>query len=116
MPFWRQVLGVSGWSGVISRIVGPTPASLASAAEKSTPMVSGAPVTPVVAMPSVLSVLTGTMMTVAGVKVAGFSALLKPSRMTAVVEKPSSAFTAAWLGMSAFGGWMLGVPSVGPAK
>src|SRR5690349_19253974 len=29
-----QVLGISGWSGVISRIVAPTPASVASAAAK----------------------------------------------------------------------------------
>ena len=33
-----------------------------------------------------------------------------------MVEKPSSAFTAAWLGSRAFAGWMLSVPSVEPAK
>jgi len=63
-----------------------------------------------------LSVVTGTMMIEAAVKEAGLSAPPKRSRITAVVEKPSSAFTAAWLGMSAFAGWMFSVPSVEPAK
>src|SRR6266849_11082768 len=40
----------------------------------------------------------------------------KRARMTAVVEKPSSALTAAWFGISAFAGWMFSVPSVEPAK
>ena len=78
-------------------------------------MVSGAPSTPIVAL-VLLSVTTGTTMTEAAVKVAGFSAPPKLSRITAVVEKPSRALTAAWLGISAFAGWMLSVPSVEPAK
>src|SRR5579864_7939355 len=116
VPPLMQVLGVRGWSGVISRIVGPTPASVASAAVKSTPMVSGGPATATVAMFLVLSVTTGTMITDAGANVVGFSGPPKVSRITAVVEKPSSAFTAAWLGSAAFTGWILSVPSVEPAK
>src|SRR5580700_6295544 len=96
-------------------MVGPTSASVASAAVKSVPRVSGAPSTPVVALVS-LSVMTGTTMTEAAVKEAGLSAPPKRSRITALVEKPSSALTAAWLGIRAFAGWMLRVPSVEPAK
>jgi hypothetical protein len=41
---------------------------------------------------------------------------LKRSRIGAIVEKPSRALTASCNGSSGFGGWMLSVPSVEPAK
>src|ERR1700738_3432974 len=110
-----QVLGSSGCNGLISRIVGPTPASGPSPAEKSVPRVSGAARTPVVALVR-LSVVTGPLIMGAAVKEAGFSAPPKRSRITAVVEKPSSALIAAWLGISAFAGWIFKVPSVEPKK
>src|SRR5258708_7138027 len=40
-PPLMQVLGVSGWSGVISRIVAPTPASVATPAAESAPRGGG---------------------------------------------------------------------------
>jgi hypothetical protein len=61
-------------------------------------------------------VVTGTTITEAAVKDAGFSAPPKRSRITAVVEKPSSALIAVWFGSSALAGWILSVPSVEPAK
>ena len=50
-----------------------------------------------------LSVTTGTMITELAVKEAGSSAPPKFSRITAVVEKPSSALMAAWLGIGRVG-------------
>src|SRR5215469_2322190 len=76
---------------------------------------SGGPRTPVVARFLVVSVITGSTITLAA-SVAGLIGPPKVVRITPLTEKPSSPLIAAWLGMAAFGGWMLMVPSVEPAK
>src|SRR5882757_1099878 len=60
--------------------------------------------------------MTCRTMTDWAVKDAGLRGPPKRARITAVVEKPSSALIAAWFGISAFSGWMFSVPSVDPAK
>ncbi len=71
--------------------------------------------TPVVAR-VVLSIVTWTMITELAVREAGSMGPPKRARITDVVEKPSSALIAVWLGIKAFAGSMLSVPSVEPAK